>query len=100
MMSANGDSINVNGFEELTEAAGHLRRKTDPIKMVDKKVAIESEMESDSDDEIDDSSSTVTSWSDEDSVHEEWSEKAWSEDDQVRSKAVHNDDHLSNLIEV
>ena len=80
--SSNGDSINVNGFEELTAAteAGRLRPKS----AVGGKVFAESEMESDTEDEIDDSSSTVTSWSDEDSVHEEWSEKAWSEDDQVR----------------
>jgi hypothetical protein len=82
------DSVNVNGFEELNAATNVRKLEVKKAAVVvagggDVVVSHESDLsDSDSDDDEDETSS-ITSWSDEDSAHEDWSEKAWSEDDQA-----------------
>ena len=98
------DSVNVNGFEELNAAAKvrtlEVKKAVDVAAGGDVVVAHESDLsDSDSDDDDeDDDTSTVTSWSDEDSVHEDWSEKAWSEDDKASHFKTNNIVHLLLMI--
>ena len=98
------DSVNVNGFEELNAAAKvrtlDVKKAVDVAAGGDVAVAHESDLsDSDSDDDDDeDDTSTVTSWSDEDSVHEDWSEKAWSEDDQASHFQTHKIFHFVTVI--
>ena len=71
------DLVNVNGFEEMSVAAAMSKH------IPNGRMVAETGSGSDDDDDDDDDDSTTTSWSEEESAHEGWSDRAWSEDDRV-----------------